>query len=1014
MPLRAALSPLPNGRAVHRKPTTTGSKPVPATPKITVVAAKRIVSPASSVKDDAHKATPGLVSPMSNMLFSPPAPMQHTGLTPELAKLRIASPVLATTDGRSTGSVRSLPKVDASILINRAIGWALLAAAVSFLLVSAVVVLVVPAGPTFAPPPASALASHSRRLLPPAPPSLRISTVSDASVSTPLTPEAKREPESVETLEVQSMVQEAADPPAAQPEYFSGIEPPLAEVPEAPAQTISTALASPPLRSIDSNSISSSVRSMLLEAASRAAAKAAADEVKSDIAVEVSAQNSAQTVAAVVAATAPAQTAGVDPGKARAENASSAILVRTSHTIKASLPTLALNTTCPAPPLEPLRPTHSSAADSMHAALLASIAPDASFAQMAKEGAWLAPLAALFVRHRWPLYDGPRRWPQHPSSPATCPLVKPVWRNATEAFMATLSTAATARDLAAAGANAAESIVSAAVGAMASTGSCGANHTWLPHSLVRTSKSTLCLALASPAAPLAALVGSRVLARPDLTKGFVLIESSTQLDSAWPVRLGLPSWAKRQPDWRTYLSWALVTVEQPAADAEDVPRVPEAPPLCTVPNGIASTAVAVIKPAGARLGDLLSSAPRVHAILRFARPAIVADGAANVDGSDADDADDAVDVAVAQDAHAGMEATSALVDFMWTEMQKAITFSVEAMDEAAARARDALIGPADVEAADAPTDVAPIATALIMTMNAMNARASEAADWFATRGEAVDADEIQRRVERQAAIVGLMTSGWTVDVTEALVQLSATAEAAQSKAISASDALQGAAASAATAHDALSELSPILHITAEPLEPAAPLGAPDAEPPVLLVCLTTVASALLIALAMRLDGRAEAGTPAPPTAPSTTELAARDEAPSPLSSHDARSDIRGALSAIHDLATAPSSNAFVTAGVPAAPASGVLVSRMVSSTFDPLPMDTPFALLAPPSPSGRALLEGAVEDGLYGGIQPLVLFDLTQAAPRSSNRKKKVAEHVKTPPPRRSKRQTGKTPATNA
>jgi hypothetical protein len=87
---------------------------------------------------------------------------------------------------------------------------------------------------------------------------------------------------------------------------------------------------------------------------------------------------------------------------------------------------------------------------------------------------------------------------------------------------------------------------------------------------------------------------------------------------------------------------------------------------------------------------------------------------------------------------------------------------------------------------------------------------------------------------------------------------------------------------------------------------------------------------------------------------------------------------------------------------------------MVSSTFDPLPMDTPFALLAPPSPSGRELLEGAVEDGLYGGIQPLVLFDLTQAAPRSSNRKKKVAEHVKTPPPRRSKRQTGKTPATNA
>ena len=1010
MPLRAALSPLPNGRAVHRKPAT-GSKPVPATPKVTVVAAKRIVSPASSVKDDAHKATPGLVSPVSNMLFSPHAPMQHTGLTPELAKLRIASPVLAATDGRSTGSVRSLPKVDASILINRAIGWALLAAAVSFLLVSAVVVLVVPAGPTFAPPPASALASHSRRLLPPAPPSLHISTVSDASVSTPLTPEAKREPESVETLEVQSFIQEAADPPAAQPEYFSGIEPPLAEVPVAPAQTISTALASPPLRSIDSNSISSSVRSMLLEAASRAAAKAAADEVRSDIAVEVAAQNSAQALAAVVSATALAQTAGVDAGKARAGNASSATLVRTSHTIKASLPTLALNSTCPAPPLEPLRPTHSSAAASMHAALLASIAPDASFAQTAKEGAWLAPLAALFVHNRWPLYEGPRRWPQHPSSPGTCPLIKPVWRNATEAFMATLSTAATARDLAAAGANAAESIVSAAVGAMASTGSCGANHTWLPRLMVRASKNALCRALASPAVPLAALVRSRVLARPGLRKGFILIESSTQLDSAWHVRLGLPSWAKRQPDWRTYLSWALITVEQPAAKAQDVPRVPEAPPLCTVPNGIASTAVAVIKPAGARLGDLLSNAPRVHAILRFARPAIVADGAANVDGSDADDA---VDVAVAQDAHAGMEATSALVDFMWTEMQKAITFSVEAVDEAASRARDALIGPADSEAADAPTDVAPIATALIM---AMKARASEAADWLATSGESVDADEIQRRVERQAAIVGLMTSGWTVDVTEALVQLSATAEATQSKAISASEALQGAAAfaaAAATAHDALSELPPILHITAEPLEPAAPLGAPDTEPPVLLVCLTTVASALLIALAMRLDGRAEASTPAPPTAPSTTELAARDEAPSPLSSHDARSDIRGALSASHDLATAPSSNAFVTAGVPAAPASGVLVSRMASSIFDPLPMDTPFALLAPPSPSGRALLEGAVEDGLYGGIQPLVLFDLTQAVPRSSIRKKKVAEHVKTPPPRRSKRQTGKTPATNA
>ena len=84
-----------------------------------------------------------------------------------------------------------------------------------------------------------------------------------------------------------------------------------------------------------------------------------------------------------------------------------------------------------------------------------------------------------------------------------------------------------------------------------------------------------------------------------------------------------------------------------------------------------------------------------------------------------------------------------------------------------------------------------------------------------------------------------------------------------------------------------------LPITAELIEPAAPLGAPEAEPPVLLVFLTTVASALLIALAMRLDGSAEASTPAPPTAPSTTELAARDEAPSPLSSHDARTDIRG-------------------------------------------------------------------------------------------------------------------------
>ena len=1003
MPLRAALSPLPNGRAVHRKPAT-GSKPVPATPNITVVAAKRIVSPASSVKDDAHKATPGLVSPVSNMLFSPPAPMQHTGLTPELAKLRIASPVFATTNGRSTGGVRSLPKVDASTLINRAIGWALLAAAVSFLLVAAVVVLVVPAGPTFSPPPASALSSHSRRLLPPAPPSLRISTVSDATVSTPLTPEAKREPESVETLAVQSMIQEAAEPPAAQPEYFSGIEPPLADVPVAPAQAISKALASTPLRSIDSNSISSSVRSRLLEAASRAAAKAAAEEKESDIAAEVAAQNSAQTLAAVVAAMAPDQTAGVDAGKARAENASGAILVRASHTIKASLPTLALNSTCPAPPLEPPRPTHSSAAASMHAALLASIAPDASFAQTAKEGAWLAPLAALFVHNRWPLYDGPRRWPQHPSSPATCPLVKPVWRNATEAFMATLSTAATGRDLAAAGANAAESTVSAAIGAMASTGSCEANHTWLLRSMVRTSKhAPRCRALASPAAPLAALVGSRVLARPGLTNGFVLIESSTKLDSAWPVRFGLPSWAKRQPDWRTYLSWALVTVEQPAADAE-------APPLCPVPNGIASTAVAVIKAAGARQGDLLSNAPRVHAILRFARPAFVADGAAHVDGSDADDADDE---AVAQDTHAGMEAASALVDFMWTEMQKAIAFSVEAMDEAAARARDALIGPADGEAADAPTDVAPIATALVMAMKAMkamNARASEAADWLATSGEAVDGDEIQRRVERQAAIVGLMTSGWTVDVTEALVQLSATAETTQSMPISASDDLQGAVAFAAAAHDAQSEHSPILPftaelienelpITAELIEPAAPLGAPEAEPPVLLVFLTTVASALLIALAMRLDGSAEASTPAPPTAPSTTELAARDEAPSPLSSHDARTDIRGAL---------------ITTGVPAVSAGGVLVSRMAPSTIDHLSMDTPFALLAPPSPSGRALLEGAVEDGLYGGIQPLVLFDLTQAAPRSSNRKKKVTEHVKTPPPRRSKRQTGKTPATKA
>ena len=166
--------------------------------------------------------------------------------------------------------MRSLPKVDASTLINRAIGWALLAAAVSFLLVAAVVVLVVPAGPTFSPPPASALSSHSRQLLPPAPPSLRISTVSDATVSTPLTPEAKREPESVETLAVQSMIQEAAEPPAAQPEYFSGIEPPLADVPVAPAQAISKALASTPLRSIDSNSISSSVRSRLLEAAPQA------------------------------------------------------------------------------------------------------------------------------------------------------------------------------------------------------------------------------------------------------------------------------------------------------------------------------------------------------------------------------------------------------------------------------------------------------------------------------------------------------------------------------------------------------------------------------------------------------------------------------------------------------------------------------------------------------------------------------------------------------------------------
>jgi hypothetical protein len=53
---------------------------------------------------------------------------------------------------------------------------------------------------------------------------------------------------------------------------------------------------------------------------------------------------------------------------------------------------------------------------------------------------------------------------------------------------------------------------------------------------------------------------------------------------------------------------------------------------------------------------------------------------------------------------------------------------------------------------------------------------------------------------------------------------------------------------------------------------------------------------------------------------------------------------------------------------------------------------------ATPSEDGRALLESAVTDGLEG-LQPLVLFDL-----KPSTTSRNIAEHMPTPPARRSRR----------
>lgn len=901
MPLRAPLSPLPNGRATHRKPARLKvHTQTPATPKPCVVLAKQAVSPASSVKDDAqHASTPGLFSPLNNLLFSPPAPLQHTGLTPMLASLRLESPAAVATTVVNDSSPPT--KLGSSSVIVRAIGCA----AAGALVIAVILALFAPAPTSLAPPPATVTASRPPLPLPPAP------------ALQPLANKAAR-PSTGDALGATPPEWSAPNPsngeaPAAQ--ESARVEPPMVAAPvapEAPVQLVDTSLASPPV--IDLDSISSSVRSAVLEAASRAAAKAATSVAKAKVAEDEAkfkaemeaAEAATQVLEAASTVQAAAAESQVEPimelnmepeaeleYTAVASTVESApgpvIRVATPGESQASLPLLAFNCTCHTP----LEPTTLSAAAAIRAALLASIAFESPLSRTAKvaDDAWLAPLAALYARDGWPLYVGPRRTPQQPSSPGTCPLVRPAWRNATEAFFLATAERVTAervtseRPLALAEATpAAASGASVAAVAPPSMARYESNHSWLPGPAVRTPVAGS-RALARPAAPLAALLVQRAAAHGKFINAIVLI------DTSWyalpPLCLGLPSWARGHPLLSSSRALALVPLER-LAGVERATEIDEAVDAPTCPSPFAASAALVaLETVGAPRDGLLSRAPRVHATLHFARPALIATEGHGVEGDDDDD-----DAAVVEAGHSGVESASALVGFVWTEVRSVMSVAAEAMDEAATTARSA-----------------------------------------ASR----DAQVMREQVA---------------------------AEATHAVGATPSDTLPDAAA------------------TPEPIEPTS-----EAGPPPLLVCLTTVASALLLVLAVLLEGRhePEARALAPEESAAAIAVAALVEPPSPLvTSHDVRADIRGALCTGEQMTATPSS-ALVPAG---APADGALLLYSAPSTSDTPRRISAQSLLAPPSASGRALLEGAVDEGLYGGIQPFCLFDLTPSNKSKSSRKK--------------------------
>ena len=400
-----------------------------------------ICSPAYALTTD----VPGLFSPEGGVqasLFSPPPADRHTGLTPVLASLSLDEPAryeeVATLSGRVPSFLFTINKLGA-------VAAALVAAAVLAL-------LIFPASPA-APTPSSISEigwSHDQA---PAPPALHPWTDINSASTGPSFEEGgtliKLQPEQPLHCEQSSDATplreaELDGEDLSVPELSSASSDPTPtdakDAKDATDATDATDAANLALESnhpsgvdragtsepFDASAVGASVRALLLEVVAREHEKVAADsrEEEGGLADE-------QTFVADAAANKVARPVLAAPTESTQQHR------RPARKQATRVPAMDHNLFCPAPSASR---TASHAAYEASASVVAMEARRrASFERGVRKQAEAtaaanseATLAALFAREGWPRYTGPPRQPTFPRCPASCPLAKPAWVNATE------------------------------------------------------------------------------------------------------------------------------------------------------------------------------------------------------------------------------------------------------------------------------------------------------------------------------------------------------------------------------------------------------------------------------------------------------------------------------------------------------------------------------------------------------------------------------------------------------